>query len=636
MPVAAFILIGMAIGFLILALANFKPTRAVMAGLMAQVGVWMSYTAVRLLPEMAVFFARQLLRGFHASSPAMTALFASLLTEITGEDIPPSEIEGRRSSASILATGESFATHLVPDFLAALMPTAPVTPAAARAASERLLGIGLAFNLHSWSAHTVLELLSLGQLSWAAEVTEAIASGLGLPRVTRRLVQTLYGTAIAPKLEADLNETYRPTGLTTGEAVDAWQQGLLDDGAVLQSLARKGYSYETALLLLNVRQRDFSRSEVEQLWRLGLVDEAFVGRWTRRQGYGAARAELMEALIRSERSQAVLGQIAAAGRKLYRLGQVDAGELREILRQAGYRDAEVDLILVQEDLAGREERLLTKAEVLAAYREGALDAAEARDRLRLLRYPDPDIDVFLATQVKQLSVPQVVDALVRGIIPEVRGRELLAQQGYREADIDVLLDLRVRRLSPGQVIDAVRTGLLQPAAARRLLEQAGFEAETIDLLLAFERRQLSVADVTAALVRGLVTETEARARLLGLGYAPEDADLLLQLRFQRISSGEVLDAYAAGLVTRTEARQRLQQVGFARDDAELLLQVFEIRQVPRARLAVGQLLEALRHGILDEGAVRGRLAALGYSRADQDILIDLVAVRQPAPDEGGG
>jgi hypothetical protein len=609
--------------------------RAVLSGLLVHGGVWLSYVAVRIMPEVAGFFAKTLLQAFQATGPTMAAVFSALLAEITGEEIPPAELQRLKGSQSILDTGTVLANRLVPQLTGALFPEGPLTPEQAGRQAERLLGVSLAFSLDNWSDHTVLELTTLGQLSWAADVSDAIVQGLGLARVTRRAMQSIYSRSIGEPLEAHLNTVYRPARLRATELIDAWQQQLIDDGEALAGLAEEGYSYERSILLMNARQRDLGPTDVQYLLEIGEVDPEFVRRWARRQGYSEPRAELAALRLIQYRGRQLREELADTARRNYRAGVVDAGELRTVLQSVGYRSEEVDLVLVREDLELRNEKQLSQAQALSAYREGVLDERELRDRLRLLRFSDDTIDILLATQTKQLAPAQIIDALIRGIIPEGVARERLERQGYRPEDVDVLLDLRVRTLSVGQVIDAVTRGLLELSAARRLLEQQGFSAEITDLLLAFERRKLSVADVTAALVRGLITEGEARDRLLDLGYSPPDAALLLQLRFQRISAGEVLDAYAAGLVTRSEARQRLEQLGFGRGDAELMLQAFEIRQVPRARLSVGQLLEALRFQVLDEGTVRARLGVLGYSRADQDTLITLVAVRQPAPEAEG-
>ncbi len=579
MPVVIVIVAAALTGLIIAQIATKVQVRAVVSGLMVHAGVWMSYTATRILPDIAGFFAKTLLQAFQATGPTMASVAAALLTEITGEEVPPEAVRKLQGSGSILDAGNVLAERFLPQITAALFPDRTLSPEEAAAAATRLLGVGLSFSVDSWSDHTILELTSLGQLSWAADLSEAVASGLGLTRVTRRAMQAIFGRAIQPGLEAHLNTLYRPERLKASEAIDAWQQGLLDDDGALRALGEAGYSYELAALLLNVRQRDFTSADVEALLRDGLVDEEFVGRWTRRQGFGAERADLMTARLLGNRARGIQEDLADTARRVYRAGVLDDEELRAVLGQVGYRDPEIDLVLVREALELRNEKQLSLSQVLGAYQEGIFDVGEARDRLRLLRYTDDSIDVLLATQTKRLSPAQVIDALTRGIVTEAAARERLEQQGYRREDIDVLLDLRVRRLTSGQVLDALTRGLLNPQDARRLLEQLGFTAEVTDLLLAFQARKLSPADITAALLRGIIAEPEALNRLLSLGYSREDALVLLQLRFQLLSTGQILDAYDAGLVGRASTRTRLQQLGFLEADAELLVGTFEGKRI---------------------------------------------------------
>ncbi len=572
-------LLGLAITATILGLLLSKEQpRAVLGGLAVHAGVWISYATVKILPELATFYARTLLKAFEAGQPAMIAVVTQLMREVTGAEIPLEETQRLGRAGSLLEFGRVLARGAGQRIFDAVTPPAALTPERAKAHLETLIGISASFALDDWWDHSLLEMASLGQIQWAADLSNAAASGFGLTRLSSMGMRALFRGSLGPALEVYFNRTYTPARLSATQAIEAWQQGALAEGKMLEALRDEGYDYPTASVLLNLRQRELSLDQVERLNRLGRIPDPQVLPILRRLGYGEARAQLVADDLASRRSGALLDDIADQARRLYRAGEVNAAGLRELLRQAKYRSAEIDLILVREELALREERQLTKGEILEGYREGALDAPEARDFLKALRYGPRAIDLLLAAQRKVLSPAQVIDALTRGILDKGTALTRLVAQGYSQEDAQLLVDLRQLRLTSGQILDAFERGLLPYDQARAQLEALGFPREQAELLLSFQRRTLAPADITAALVRGLLTEEAARARLLELRFAPDDVTLILALRFQLLSAGQVLDGYDGGLITRRSALDRLQALGFPLGDAEIILLRFEAQQ----------------------------------------------------------
>lgn len=583
MNAAITIIASLVLGLLLGRTLQKPEVRAALTNLPVQMGVWFSYAMVRILPGLAGFLAKNILLAFEQTQPTMIAVITSLMREVTGAEIPVEQAIRLGRAGSLIEFGRTLSRGPGRAIFDAVTPPESLTPTGAKRYLEELVGISASFALDDWWDRTILELTSLGQLSHAADLSNAIAQGFGIASLGRRGMSTLMRRSIAPYVEEYANRTYRGERLSKGEIIDAWQQGLLSDTAALDALASEGYTHERALLLLNIAQRDFSLTEIEQLYRLGRIDRATLERMVRRQGYGEARAELAIELIDGKRTLTLLEELADRARAQYRAGVLGAAEYDELLRRAGYRQAERELARAADDLRTIEERALTKGEILEGYREGVLDEPDARRLLRELRYPEEAVDVLLATQRKTLTPAQLIDALIRGVLPETEVRRRLEAAGYDPRDVDVLLDLRTRRLTAGQVIDALTRQLIGPDAARRLLIQQGFAEEMIDLLLAFQRRQLSPGDIQAALVRGLISEGEALARFRALGYTEEDARLLLALRFSLLSTGQILDTYAAGMLTRRSALTRLGQLGWSAEDAELLLVTFEAKMAREGR-----------------------------------------------------
>ncbi len=565
--------------------AATKPGREAISAVFVEILGWVAYAAAQILTPIATVFARAFLRTTQEAGKGMAEIVRELMVEITGgPGAPPGARSGGRAD-TILGFGREFASSYGEALEGAVAPAGPLTPEQARDQLSKILGIAAAFRIDDWSDHALLELVSLGQISWLADLSNAVGSAYGLDTLGRQAMRALFRLGVQPGLEVYFNRLYGPERLSVSQAVDAWQKELLSDTDVISELRDRGFDYERATLLLNLAQRDFTLSEAGRLLRLGLIDEGKLDQILRRQGYGAQRAELVGQLVKGERTISLLEEIADQARRLFREGRIPEAQVRELLQEAHYTAPEVDLALVREELALRETVELTVAQILDAYEGGVIDEGELRDRLRRRRYGDEEIDILLATKTRRLAPAQVIDALSRGLIERPEARERLTRLGYRAEDVDLLLDLRTRRLSQGQILDLVTRGTLALQDAREQLGRLGFDAETIDLLLAFQRKQLGPGDISAALLRNLISEREALDRLEGLGYAERDARLLLQLRFQLLSFGQILDAYEAGLVGRESAAARLTVLGFTAEDADLLLRVTEAQIARRPRPA---------------------------------------------------
>ncbi len=543
--------------------------------------VWRQYVVARMIVPLASFVAQQFVEAQEQTGPVFLEVAGKLIREVLGQEIDPAELKRLGAAEGIVAFGRRLGADLGPLLTSVVTPSADLDPDQARQAAETVLGTAAAFELDHWWDRTLLELLSLGQLSNLADFSEAIGGGFGITPLSRNVMRDLYRLTLREGLQVWANRTYTPQRLAISQVVDAYQQQLVDQDQALAALRDLGYSYERAVLLLNSRQADFTLEQTEQLWRLGTFDDGKLGEVVRRRGYGEVRGQLVADLLRRKRLLTLLEETADVSRRLYREGFVDGGALRELLREAHYRDDEIDVVLVREDLARLEERRLTKSEILAAYEGGTLDEADARAALRAQRYSDDTIDLLLATARRRLAPAEVVSALAAGRLTRGEALARLQQLGYSAADAELLLDLRTRTLSEGQIIDAVRRRLLPVDVARAKLRQLGFGAEETDLLLALGIRELSGADVQAALSRRLITPSEARARLRTLGYSDADAELFIGLRVVLLSSGQVLDAYEVGQLGRAETRARLEQLGFSPEDSDLVLRVFEARAAKR-------------------------------------------------------
>src|SRR5438034_1126065 len=555
-----------------------KQARNVLSGVVAHATVWAGYAMTQVVAPLAGVFVQAVLDAWETTQSTFGSVVGKLMREVTGREVPAEILSTGKSTESLLAFGRALGEEVGPLVTAALAPDGALDPDDAPRRLNQLMGVAAGFALDDWWDHTVIELASVGQIGGMAELSNAVASGMGITALGKQAMRQLLRATLAEPLQTWANRTYTPTQLTTTQIIDAYQQGLLSDADTAALLRDRGYTYDLGILLLNLSQKDFTLDQAAQLLQLGRIDEGKFQEIVRRQGYGADRAALVGDLVRGKRSLGLLEEIADQARALYRSGQLEVGELQQVLGEAGYRAEEVELVLVREELARREARQLTSGQILDAYQQGTFDEAQTRGALRRLRYEDATIDVLLALQRRQLTPAEILTVYTAGRLDRTEALRRLVARGYDQEEAGLLLDLRARTLSEGQVIDALRRGLLLRAQAFEKLRALGYDQETADLLVALASAQLTTGDVQGALLRGLIDPGQAREKLRALGYEEPDVELLMALRFRLLTRGEIVDAYDVGRITRTDAQGRLVELGLEGPDASLVLDVIDRRR----------------------------------------------------------
>jgi len=520
---------------------------------------------------------RGVVRAFTVNRGVWAAAIATFSEELTGEKVNADAIVKSKAGAPLTEFIRAFAVPIGEVVFNTIAPDRFPTPAVGRENAQALFALATRFGMQGWYAHSVAEIFSLGHFRSIGDLPEAIERSFGITRILRLVLKPIVKTAIADPLTEYYNRLYQSQFLTVGEATSAWEKGFMTDEQFYDTMAARGYNASRAAVLLNLHQKTIAVPEAVRMWRLRMIDDAKLLAIIRSEGYGEVRADLISTLVKSEKGEKILDEIATTVRSLWRRGRLTDEELRGALRDAYWTETEISLVLAHEQLLTRERATLTVAEELEAFQHAIIPEGDMRRRLRGQGYVDADIDVLLAVRARRLTEAQVIELFIRRRITRAEAETRLARLGYPDAEIPLLLDLHTRTLSEGQILDALRERLINVATARAQLLALGFPDDQVELLLAFSRKELSVQDVQAAILRGLLTESEARTKFLVLGFSPADAELLVALRFRILTRGEIMDGYEAGLLTRREAVIDLEAQGHTPDEADLLLRLVEAR-----------------------------------------------------------
>lgn len=559
------------------AVAAFPAGRRMLAALVVHVAIWMIFAVQHAAPELAAEIVGTIVAGLEVFRPSLLAAAAVLVGELTGTTKGELDTLFSGPTPFLTGTGTQAFSVIGQTIAEAIAPAGDMTPETGLKNLSRLFTLHLGTSLQAWMVDVMADALSLGKLRSFAQFHAAIDAGLGFRRLGMLMWRGPIQQAITVPITRYYQEQYRFSIPGAAEAVDGWYRKVYSDEQMLGLLASAGYSYDRSMELVNIKQRIFTEVEGEELWRRGMVDDAGLVQILETTGMGTDRAALWGTMVQGRRTYQELTAMATTARTLYRAGDMSEDEYKGILSEAHWRDDEIAVALLADQLALRNEKALTVAQLSSAFREGIYTGDIYRAKLRNMRYTDETIDVLMALETKGLTAAQVLEAFTRGQMTRADATARLEKFGYTLADAAQLLDLRAKTLSQGQVLDALGKNLITADVARGDLQNLGYGPDVVDVLLAFMRKTLSPADIQAAVLRGLMDPTQAVSRLMAAGYTQEDAQLIVDLRVKVLTVAQITAAYVDGLIQRAEALGDFQARGLSPADALLVVELIETK-----------------------------------------------------------
>src|SRR5579864_811916 len=562
--------------------AGSATGRRQIAAAAALIAGWAFKGLIELSPTIALGFVKVLVSTFEENKDLWASVVAVFVREMTGKQIDEGALAAALGAGPLDSSAQAAGAPIIAALLDLVAPDQVLTPESGQEGLKRLLGLTTALGLQGWYVQTAGELVALGHFAAAADLPERMEGGFGLRNLGRLVWRIPIQKAINEPMTVALNRRYQFTRLTLAEGTKAYHRGLLDAAAFADVAADAGFSPDRAQILLALAAQPLSQAEITQLYRQRKVTRDDAVGLLRSAGYLEADAGHLVDHADGLEQQKLLSEIATTARRLYKAGDLTEDEYRGFLGEANFTDDEITLALAADQLAMREEKALTLAELHGLLAAKLITPEDYRARLTRMHYASADIDLFLAQGVKKLSPHQIAVALTQGKLTEEQAQADLIALGYSADDAAAFLALHGKHLSEGQVLEALRNGLVTMEQARADLQALGFDATQVDLLLAFQKRVLSPSEIQAAQLRGALTPEDATARLRALGYSAQDASIITDLRVRLLTEGQILQAYGDALIPRATAIADLVERGLSQDEAQSAVTVFDRKQAAAA------------------------------------------------------
>lgn len=528
---------------------------ALQAALATVLGIVLSLAA-----KIGAFLARSIADAEDKVGPEFNQLASAAIKDMFGIDAPALDV--RRGSGGNVAAADAIGAALLQAFSGqargGAAASGPLEPSDEPA--KVFLSAMAQLALEGWLEGWIVEAFSLGQLETFGDLDDTISHVLGLGRASAAVHGPLVNHLITTPLDWKISKDHRPTLLTAASAIRQFTRGRWDWDAVVEELARQGYSDERIDALKNEQRKFLSVGDVALI--SGRVDTATFDpiAYLNEAGYDTIDAKDQLLAESARQLDAQEKQYAAAAIAAFARGDIGATEF----------DRAIDSIKLPADVAAHYKRL------------GELQASFQR---------------------KRLTGEQAARLVLADILAFADYRAALEREGYPPNDVAALeLELRQRK-DAARALDAHRAQQAIDAAATKAAADAARAARLAAIAAA--DAQPALADVRRAFVRGFVPIDRYRAAVITAhpGIAdPDVAALLADAQQDR-------DEYVANVAKRDAA--------IARDaDPALPLAVLEASTVQGITTIDTYDRELARRGYDD--AERAVFVALVQGRIDDE------------------
>jgi hypothetical protein len=201
--------------------------------------------------------------------------------------------------------------------------------------------------------------------------------------------------------------------------------------------------------LIAVAYSPLTRVDLRRIYELGLINDEELTARLMELGYTKEDAELMANFYKRLRHEENFRIALSKIEKAYKLGKLTREQYKELLKQAGYSDDEVEFLVSLTDYEIEEEkreRLLNL--LISRYIKGLITKADFTDQAKKLGISDSEIDYWLEvantkreTAVKTLSTAQIKQAFDRGLIDEEEALDLLISANWDTNHAKFLLEI---------------------------------------------------------------------------------------------------------------------------------------------------------------------------------------------------
>jgi hypothetical protein len=384
-----------------------------------------------------------------------------------------------------------------------------------------------------------------------------------------------------------------------------------------------GYSYEQAMLLMQLQRQRLSTADLALAQLRGIMDPATAENYAQQLGMVPAD---FATLIGNTGEPPGLMQLLEA----YRRGFIDQPTLEAGIRQSRVRDEWIPTVEALRYTP------MSTADAARAYVQNYLaydDAAQIAQENGL----EPDHWQYIAESYgRPLAHGQMIQLYYRGLVTREQFDQAMRESDIKDKYIDASFELGVKLPGLWEIVNLLKDGQITTDMASTLLLEQGYQTDFVADLTkhggsakAATAKTLTVSNVMTMYDDGLVSRDQAITQLEAIGYTSTDTGWLLaiadakqQAALAKAETGLVRTQYERRLITEREATDELTRLGVDPAQASRLVTEWSaVRLTSTKTLTEAQVMKVLKDGLIGPDDAMNRLLALGYSETDAGLLI---------------
>lgn len=409
-----------------------------------------------------------------------------------------------------------------------------------------------------------------------------------------------------------------------------WIRGFYSDGRARQLALENGFNDEHMQAFYELALQRLDLTDINRVGLLdGDLDKAYEA-YYQVAGYNPQLKDIYKRLMRTQPTIAEAVELRARG-------AITADRYFEI---CAYANMPNDVASEMYNLA---RPLISAFDIITIWRRGQIDEYERDERIQQLGYKEEDINNLVLLSEYYPSPSDLVTFAVR----DVYSPEIAEKYGLNEDFPQEFLDAAFKgglsetfarqywaahwRLpSATQGFEMLHRGIISHEELSTLLRALDYMPFWRDKLIQVAYNPYTRVDIRRMYAQGILDRDGVFRAYLDIGYDDEHAENLTKFTVgleapdvKEMSKGEILRAYKLGTIAREDAVNRLERLEYVRTEAEILLDTAELEQRNSAvSRAINNLIQQFDAELITESELSSALDALGisYQRRDQAIL----------------
>jgi len=265
------------------------------------------------------------------------------------------------------------------------------------------------------------------------------------------------------------------------------------------------------------------------------------------------------------------------------------GEVREMLRQLGYSDSNIDTLFKASKTIPSPEEFkslflrgeIDEATLNAGYKKYGFNDEEIT-QLKTLFYPIPAYPDLIRMAVREAFYPDYIEEY--GLMQELPGEfvEFAGKQGLSEEWAKRFWASHWELPSIMQGFEMLHRNVIAAGDLDKLFMAVDIMPWWRDKLQAISYNPLTRVDVRRVFKMGIITRDEVKRTYLDLGYNEEKAEWLTKFTEMQnteadrdLTKAEILSSYSKMIIGQAECNNMLLDLGYSQDEVDILISMKE-------------------------------------------------------------